>query len=216
MRCPYRLLRPISESRSSAFSSSRTLSRPTLMGRNLACRDSQQKHRYIASKGSITNSRLFLTREWRRSGEPHFRQTWSKNIAGTNLRIRYAPSHGVCLLLYRCVDNIAAHRKCFQSHGCVRAGRYQADTDFVSVPVLTSRRVAPSRFCSNLLFVSHPGGRPRRFAPPIATRSRLRIASPNCSCSSRSSVNILVMSMISPYRQLSRFIPNPQPGVCIP
>jgi hypothetical protein len=63
-------------------------------------------------------------------------------------------------------------------------------TDLVSMPVFTSRRAAPIPLFSNLLSVSHAGGRPRRFAPPIAARSRLRVASPNCSCSKRSSVNI--------------------------
>jgi len=50
----------------------------------------------------------------------------------------------------------------------------------------------------SLTFAIQAGGRPLRFAPPAASRSRLRIASPNCSRSKRSSARILLMSIIPP------------------
>ena len=45
---------------------------------------------------------------------------------------------------------------------------------------------------------SHTGGRPRRFAPPKARRSRLAIASSNCARSVRISSKILLISIITP------------------
>jgi hypothetical protein len=44
----------------------------------------------------------------------------------------------------------------------------------------------------------HAGGRPRRFTPPAARRSKARIASPNCFCSRRRSVRTLLMSIYPP------------------
>src|ERR1035437_8411241 len=47
-------------------------------------------------------------------------------------------------------------------------------------------------------FAIQAGGRPLRLAPPSAKRSRLRIASPNCSRSRRSSARILLISIAPP------------------
>ncbi len=53
----------------------------------------------------------------------------------------------------------------------------------------------PRRFGGAPAFASQDGGLPRRLPLPAASRSRLKIASPSCSCSRRSSSRILLTSI---------------------
>jgi hypothetical protein len=92
--------------------------------------------------------------------------------AGHRLRSHLCAELAEGLLLY-----LAAAR-------CVQHG-YASDcalpTDFLFL--LPAGRPGPRCCLAFLMSAIHVGGRPRRFAPPIARRLRLRIASPSCSCS---------------------------------
>ena len=48
----------------------------------------------------------------------------------------------------------------------------------------------------------HAGGRPRRFPPPAAIRSILKIASVSCACSTRRAVRMFAMSIGAGYQLL--------------
>src|ERR1700733_2192859 len=76
-----------------------------------------------------------------------------------------------------------------------RRGYYSATVLFL-LPAGRPRRRFSS--VSSLIFAIQAGGRPLRFAPPAARRSRLRLASPNCSRSKRRSARILLRSIFPP------------------
>jgi hypothetical protein len=84
----------------------------------------------------------------------------------------------------------------------VRIGRTDAQSRAVApgtlflLPTGRPRRLAAG--AADFALAIHAGGRPRRFAPPAARRSRLKIASPSWTCSCLNSLMILCISKRKP------------------